>query len=430
MRAGCFHALLAAAALGCSAKTPDTVVLKATGGLDGAAFAGDPKVVRVELRVRDDSGNERVMTSVDASTGGLDVPDSVASAGVGSLVLAGIGEASTEVSYGRTPTITLEGIDNNPITILVQRPATVTRAVKLLAPVATPRGAMLGARFLLLGDPASKTLERIDLLTWTAAEETDALDIQPQTLAVAGATLLALDGSGAASLYSAGSSDVTHPSAPTGGTFADVVGGAVIISEDASAYVVGATRATAPSDVVLRVGTDGALSFKRLLRARSGAAATWVNGRGLVVLGGTSSTPDDSPGVELLATSATTAIALAFPGDVTTKATAAAVGNSVVRIDEAGVVQTFDLTCTATCTPTVNPAKADAVTARGDDAAVGLDRGAVLAVRGGKLVRIDVGAGTALSLGDLGASPVSLTALSTGAAAVAIGGDSVLRTVR
>ena len=428
MRAAWTSPLVVALVLGCSSKTPPTVVLHATGGLDSAPFSGDPKVVRVELRVRDDKGSERVVRSVEPSAGGLDVPDSVRAAGIGSLVLAGIGADATTLTYGRTPLLALEGIDNNPISILVQRPATLTRAVKLVSPVGTPRGAMLGARFLLVSDPTTKTLEKLDLLTLRAGEERDALDVAPQTLAVAGTSLLALDASGKASLYAAGSATVTHPAAPTGGSFSDVLGGGVVIAEDGAAYVVGAMRASSPSDVVLRLGDDGALSFKKLLRARSGATAVWVKGRGLVVLGGTSVTPEASPGVELLASGQTTAIALAFPGDVTTKATAAAREASVVRIDEAGAVQTFDLSCTSSCMPVLNGAKAEAVTARDDDAAVALDD-AILAVRSGKLVRIDVTRGLALALADLGTAPVSLTLLSTGVAAVIVSGDAVLRTV-
>jgi hypothetical protein len=430
MRSAWMNTVMVALVVGCSAKTPDAFVLHATGGLDSAPFAGDPKVVRVELRVRDDKGAERVVASADPAAGSLDVPDSVRSAGVGSLVLAGLGEGSTVVTYGRTPLLALEGIDNNPLTILVQRPSTLTRAVKLVNAVQTPRATMLGAQYLVVSDPADKTLAKVNLLTWHADEEVDALDRVPATLAIAGTRVLAIDAAGVASLYSAGTTTVTHPVAPDGGTFADVIGGAVILAEDASAYVVGATRAATPTDVVLRLGDDGTLSFKHLLRARTGATATWVTGRGLVVLGGTSPTGADPPGVELLATGQTTAIALAFPGDGKTKTVAAASGGSIVRIDAAGVVDTFDLSCTASCFPIVNGAKAETVASRDDDAALALDAGVVLAVRGGKLVRIDVAKGTALALSDLGPSPASLTLLSTGAAAIVVGSDPVVRTVR
>ena len=99
-------------------------------------------------------------------------------------------------------------------------------------------------------------------------------------------------------------------------------GGRSIVASDGSVYVVGATRGDPPTAAVVHVAADGVLTSATLSAARRGAAAAWVEGRGLVVVAGNAS----AAGVELLADGAKAFVPLAFTADAT-------VGAAVVALD-------------------------------------------------------------------------------------------------
>ena len=133
----------------------------------------------------------------------------------------------------------------------------------------------------------------------------DARDEGPDETAI-----LTIDRDGKATLFDLATGASTTPAAPTGATFADVAFGQTILDETGGAWIVGPTRTTATSDIALRLASDGTIVARKLLRARKSAAATWVNGRGLLI-----GYSDDMLGLELLAPSATAATPLPFPPD-------------------------------------------------------------------------------------------------------------------
>jgi hypothetical protein len=416
--------------VGCSDKTPDTVVLQASGGLDGAAFAGDPPVARVDLRVRPQGGSETTVATSDASSGGVDVPDSVRSnGGIGALALVGLDASGSIVAYGRTPDVELAGIDQASltITILVHRVGAVRRAMKLQrTPTARPLVMPFGPRFVLVADSAKGTLERIDLLTSTAESESLVL-AAPATLASAGDTLLSIDAAGNAVILHPGDDQPSPATAPDGTTFADVAGGAVIAGDDDSAYLVGGTRAL-PSDLVIRLASDGSIAARHMSVARSGGAAAWWPGHGLVLVGG-AKVDSSAPPVELLAIGVATGTTLAFPSDGTKGAIVASDGgNKIVRVSAGGVVDVFDLSCSAPpCAPTVQSAKVPG-DARVDDAITARDRGGFVVVRGGSISILDAALATITPLGPVGDS-LGVALLPTGVTAIVAAGDDVVRTV-
>ena len=425
-------ASIALVGVACSVPQPLPIVLRAVGGLDGAPFAGDPKVTRVELRVRDSAGNEKTVASATAASGSIDVPDSVRiDGGIGALALAGLGADGTLLTYGRTPSLDLAGVDQNAVAIgvLVARLGVPTRAVRMVhAPAGAPHIVSVGAQYAVVSGVVGRSLERFDLLTVGVAEEADLLAVAPVTIAAAGPALLALDAAGKATLLSAGNSTVALPSAPAGTAFTDVVGGAVVDGDDDAAYVVGATR-TMASDVVLRLGSDGSLAARHLLRARAGAAASWVSGRGLAIVGGIAN-GDSAASVELLASGATSSAALPFAADTTIGAVLApASGSLVVRVSPDGTVETFDLGCATACVPTLAAVKLPPISARADDAMVPLARGGFVVARAGAVTYLDEKLETSTALADFATTPVALASLTTGVVALAVAGDDVLRVV-
>lgn len=142
---------------------------------------------------------------------------------------------------------------------------------------------------------------------------------------------------------------------PTGlDSWGDVAGGKAIAAPDGSVYVVGGTRAAGPSAAVLVIAADGELGYATLSAARAGAAATWLTGRGLVVIGGGSTT---SPGGELLAEGSNAFTALPLAPDTTSGAGVAAVdATHLLRVGgrnqgAPAATVNVDVGCAASCAP-------------------------------------------------------------------------------
>ncbi len=408
---------------------PEGFSIAVSGGLDGAAFAGDPTVARVELRVRAVDGTERVIARAATTAGGVDLPDGEKT-GIGALVLAGLGADGATLVYGRTPAIELSGLTTAPTTtlaILAQRTGSITRALELPAIPVVPRCTTLGTRYVIVAD--GTTAHVVDLLSLTARSEVEAWTTAPVTLATAGVASLAIDAAGVGTLvdFDAGTSSAATP--PSGTTFADVVGGTVVPGEEGSVYVVGATRAASKTDVVLRLATDGTLSAKRLLRARTGAAAAWVEGRGLVVAYGES---DAETSIEILAPGATASVALAFPPKNARAGVLASIGTSegsrLLRVADDGTATFIDLACASACMETLAPFRDDLPSSREDDHAIALEGGGAVLVRSGHVAHLPKTVDRLLPLFD-GKTAVCSARLATGNVALAFAGDRALRTV-
>jgi hypothetical protein len=175
----------------------------------------------------------------------------------------------------------------------------------------------------------------------------------PASIANNGTDVLSIDANGGTWLELSDSTTADAP-APSGGTFAEVAGGITVTDGTGVSYVVGATRTTgAATPRVLRVDTDGTLTFLALSEPRLGASAAWVSGKGLVIVGGSSA----GAGVEILPPGATvTSTALAYAPDATAGASATPLDSSHVLVaggaDSKGnpaVVRLFDLGCAGTC---------------------------------------------------------------------------------
>ncbi len=421
MRGAAVSALSLATCLVACNKDPDPFVIGVRGPLRARVF--EAPVTRVELRVRALDGAERLIAKVSASGGGLEVPDE-AKSGIGALVLAGLDDAGAVLEYGRSPSLELSGLSGRatlPMSILVQRKGTLGDAFALSAPIVTPRCATIGARYAVVADATSTRAEVVDLLDLRPRNE-PAFAAKPTTLATAGALTLVIDEAGAATLVDLDQGTTTTPTGP----FAEVNGGAVIRDDRGGAWIVGATRKSAPTDVVLRLDPTGAIATRKLLRPRTAAGAAYIAGRGLVIAYGSSPSMDEA-GLEIIAPDATASVALPFPSDHRPAGVVAPSSGQLLRIDEQGVGSTLDLACATACMPQPSPLKDDPRAPRADDHVTALEGDASLVVRGGRVLLLT---DKLTLLHDAGDKPVCSVALSTGNAAVMVGGESVLRTVR
>ena len=223
----------------------------------------------------------------------------------------------------------------------------------------SPVPALVIGRYLLWsggGAGGDKTSQIYDTASLSPFSSPPSLPRVPASIAEVGTDLLVIDSNGATWLELSDSTtgDATVPS---GGTFAEVAGGITVSDGTGVSYVVGGTRRTGDASArVLRVDTDGTLTFLALSEPRLGAGAAWVSGRGLVVVGGSNT----GAGAEILPPGATAASTpLAYPADETTGISVAPLDGSHVLaaggVDSAGnpaAVRVLDLGCSGTCAPT------------------------------------------------------------------------------
>jgi hypothetical protein len=176
----------------------------------------------------------------------------------------------------------------------------------------------------------------------------------PKSVVFVGTAAWLIDESGATGFQFAGNTrfDVTPPA---GGSLADVAGGATVFASDGSQYVVGPTRTTGtPTRTVLAFDAKGSPSWVTLSESRLGAAAAGVDGRGLVVLGGSSL----AQGVEIVSPGTTAGVALSYPPDPSAGSGATTLDGQHVLLaggvtpmgQDAGV-RAIDLTCNTQCAP-------------------------------------------------------------------------------
>ncbi|MBI2391946.1 MAG: hypothetical protein HYV09_20310 [Deltaproteobacteria bacterium] len=424
-----FGVAAAAWALSACSEDPDPFVIAVRGPLGGKAFDGTPAVTQVELRVRASDGVERLVSKVPASEGSLEVPDS-AKSGIGALTLAGLADDGAIVAYGRTPPLELSGLAGQPtlaLTIFVQRVREIAPMVALTAAPAKPLCAALGGRYLVVADASSTNADVVDLLDLTALREAP-FTTAPATLATAGARMLALDAAGSATLLDVAQSAQGTPTPPAGATFAEVAGGATVLDDTGGAWIVGPTRVAPPSDLVLRLDPTGTLVARRLTRARSAAAATWVPGRGLVIAYGLAPS-GDPPGVEVVAPGASVGAPLPFAGDGQPGGVLVPLdGARLLRIGEDGKGTLLDLACARDCVPSATAIADEPRATRSDDHVTVVEGGALIA-RGGRLSLLSAD-GTRLDLlRDVGATSVCSAALSTGGAGLSIAGSPLAHAV-
>ncbi|CAN93820.1 hypothetical protein predicted by Glimmer/Critica [Sorangium cellulosum So ce56] len=336
---------LALSLLGCAGE-PWTLTVEVVPGHEATAFQDDPPVARVEVTATTAEGD--VTVSAAAAPGGeLDFGEIPAERAY-TFEVRGLDAGGATVVRGRSAAgIYLAAVTGNVLPLFAQRTGRWARPPGELAAsrVGAP-GAALAERYLILTggataagaaagtvDPAR--LDAYDLAAWGGSATSGALPRAARSLVVRGDLLLTLDDEGA-SWTDIASGQSAEASLPEGlGSFAEVAGGRTVEASDGRSFVVGATRAGAaagapgaPSDKVLVVGADGALSVAKLRHARAGAAAVWVEGLGLVVAGGSA----DGAGLEVLGDGATEFSPRPFPPDASEGAGAAVTGPGEIAL--------------------------------------------------------------------------------------------------
>jgi hypothetical protein len=341
----------------CSATPKGTLVLM-TGGETGI-FARTPTPTKLYIDALDrDGGSSRLMTA-KLPADNVDLGDQSASAVV-SLHVTAVDDSEKILIEGTSVPVQLGALSDLSVPVFVQRNGEFAR---LPSPLSEARDAPLGAviigRYLLLagGSDAAKAShsQLYDFGSLTPFESPPILPRAPRSMAALGTKVLLVDDAGA-TWFQLADSTFAEAIAPSGGSFAEVAGGKTIIGSDKTRWIVGGTRTKGdPSVRVLRVGADASLSFVALTAPRLGASAAWVEGRGLVVAGGSAI----AAGLEILGTGASAATALPFAPDPISGQAACALDGSHLLLSggsapsgAAPASRVADLTCGSECVPT------------------------------------------------------------------------------
>jgi hypothetical protein len=354
--------LLAPFADGCSSEPPKAHIV-ITVGQEADAFSQDPKVVSVLVEAFAPDGS--LMTTATAAPGGSLSFGEIADDAQLAFEVTGLdAQGNTQVRGRSLGAIAISSL-TGPLPVFAQRVNQWARPPGIFTQTHAGGVAAVGAeRYLLLGggtvdkDARGDEVEIYDLLGLGALSVTNLVRV-PETMVPRGAAVLMIDHTGATSI-NLGSGDITDVATPTGLTsYALVAGGKPVDASDGRTFVVGGTRTTDPTPTksVLIAGADGTLSSLSLVHERAGASALWVEGVGLVVVGGSAV----GSGIEVLGPTATSFAAIdLFPADDTVGAGAVIDGlHSVVLVGGAhadgtpAAVRRLDPTCTKDCDPVV-----------------------------------------------------------------------------
>jgi hypothetical protein len=405
-------AVLCIALSGCGEEIAEPGRVLLVEGADGDAWTAEPVPVTVEVDKTLASGDTVLLESATAPLESF----SLGRGGVGRYVVTGKDAAGAVQARARSLPIDPAGFAERSLPLFVGRSERFSRAPGGLSAGQElhPPAAVLGGRYLFVAG------DSYDLGAWTAVGSPKlSCPEQPcrfSSLAGVGETLAGIGVGDDWAIWfdRALSGDQGLPAGLS--SWAEVAGGRTLNAPDGSAFIVGPTRPEPPTQWVVEVSREGALFARALAAPRAGAAATWVDGLGLVVAGGNTGASDT--GVERLPPGAAAFVQLAYPADPTTGAALVALdGSTVLRAggrtgsgDPAPSVE-IALGCATGCSATLRPEL------------VPLDRAVGFALGDGELIVVGddpAGETAAARLGVAGLSLLALREPRRGASALAV----------
>lgn len=350
-------AVLAFGACGSCSTTPTATFTLNVGG-EADALTRSPAPTTLIVQALDTKGNAQELARAALPTDELALGDK-SRTDVGALRVLAVDAAGKTLLRGETLYVQFGALENSPLDVFLQRTGELARMPGGTAMLDGPRLGVAVARYVVAA--SGTTIQVYDLLRLKALTGLPTLPRPARSLVTFGAAAIVIDEAGATTVDLSDSS-TSELLAPTGITFAEIAGGATVTAADGSAYVVGATRTIGgPSNRVLVFGKDGTLTAATLAKPREGACATWVDGRGLVVVGGNGT----DPGVEVLAPGALQSAVLAYAPDGVKRCGASTLDASHVLVaggtgspvDVAGAApaRVVDLACASGCVPAVWP---------------------------------------------------------------------------
>jgi hypothetical protein len=337
--------------------TPNGTITIVTGDeVDAFSRSPAPVTLVTEKVAEDGSRQQLARSSLPADT--IDL-GKLSSADVGGIAASALDPAGKPLLRGQTLLVEWGALEFTSLSVFVQRTGELARMPSGPAAFDAAHAATVLGRYVVATYGTASVVYDLLLLQTLAAPP--ALPRAAKSMAIYGSALLLVDETGATS-YDLSDGTTVPVDPPTGGTFTEIVGGDRTEAKDGTQFVVGATRRTGgPTPRILMLDTNGKATFAALAAPRDGACATWVEGRGLVVIGG----DPTAAGAEVLAPGATVATPLPFPADPIRGCAATTLDNTHVLVaggtGAGGATPAFarvlDLGCTTACTPSPWPAQ-------------------------------------------------------------------------
>jgi hypothetical protein len=390
-------ALLVAGLAACTSQ--DNAVIEILLGGETTTLTQSPAVTEIVLQAYDTSGNATTIGSSPISTTTIPL-QSLNESNTVSFGAIGFDSQDASVVFGATIPFLLSDVVGDKVPVFVARINQFARApnpfsgdLRQAPLLATMQGQYLfvaGGAF-----PDGGTVPEVEGgLSFTPTSTTEIYDFGEFTALPSPPTLPSLDGGAAFApqslamtgtvawlispqggvYYDLSQNGWEQISEPASGTFVSISGGITVSDNIGTQYVVGGTRTTGgptatvleinPNDTSASAYPDGNVGVLSLSTPRLGAAATWVQGRGLVVLAGSAA----GAGVEVLdpATGSSTGSSMSgsplpYKPDPSVGAGAASFSDDQHVLLAGGILpngkdaglRVIDLACTsAPCTPT------------------------------------------------------------------------------
>jgi hypothetical protein len=335
--------VLAGVLAACSS-TPTGTLSLVTGG-ETDTFTKAPAPTQLVVEAVDTGGAKKELSRAALPTDRLDLGEQPQDT-LAALRVTGVDGAGVTRVWGESLQFQYGALGDATLPLFVQRTGELARMPAPLASGAPdPALTLIAGRYVLSAHDAS--YEVYDLFDYSLLPAQPSFPRPARSLVARGTRVMVIDERGA-SLVDLATNTSAEISPPDGGSFGDVAGGITLRGGD-DQYVVGGTRRTGePTARVLRVGKDGALTFFTLATPRLGAGATWIDGRGLLVVLGSPT----GAGAEFVGPGATSASALPYPARATTG------GTGVTPIDANRVLvlaggdtqpRVLDLSCSSAC---------------------------------------------------------------------------------
>ena len=351
-----------------------------TTGQESDTYTMSPTPVIFESSSVDANGNKTVIETSDTPIGSIDVGNT----GSNFFLVKGEdtqGVRRVQATSYMMDAITLAGYDM-PLFIgrtdAFCRPPTAVAAQGEHPPV----GVFWGQLIWMAGASSDNSIvsDGYDLVGWTETAPPSFLATCPTGVTpcpfrsianYAGQYGLAIGSDWAMSIDIQLQTTQTQPPPSTLPSWAEVSGGRTLNALIGNAFIVGPTRTDSASSFVVELATDGNMTALPLTTARQNAAATYIDGQGLLVVGG--SADANGAGAEFLSETGTTFTSLPYPADPVVGAALVAetTGTRVWRVggkmpDQSNApTVVYDVACAGdpgSCTPQAQPAFDLAVT--------------------------------------------------------------------
>ena len=338
-------ALVAAVLTSCAGDPEGTIAITTGEEIDALSRAPAPTTIVTEALALDRSRRELARATLPTesfSLGALPRSD------VGAIAVTALDAAGKPILRGETLYVQWGALESAGLEVFVQRVGELARVPRGPASIEAIHATVAVGRYLLATNGTAAVL--YDLLNLRALDAPPTFPRPARSLVTFDTTVLLVDEQGATA-FDLQTRREGEVAAPAGASFAEIAGGSTVRASEGTQLVVGATRlAGGPTPRLLHLAADGKLTAASLANAREGACATWVEGRGLVVYGGS----PVAPGGEVIAPGATQGAALPFPPDPIRGCGAATLDGSHVLI--AGEqTRVLDLACASECEPIAWP---------------------------------------------------------------------------